>query len=50
MNPIMFVSQSSAAILDFGGNIEIIKIMYIVVCSYIYKKNKHFDILLDFVS
>ena len=49
MNPIMFVSQSLAAILDFSGNIEIIKIMHSSVFVYIYK-NKHFDILLDFVS
>ena len=50
MNPIVFVSQSLASILDFGGNIEIIKIMYSSVFVYIYIKNKHFDILLDFVS
>ena len=35
MNPIMFFSQSLAAILDFGGNIEIIKIMYSSVFVYI---------------
>ena len=35
MNPIMFVSQSLAAILDFGGNMEIIKIMYSSVSVYI---------------
>ena len=34
----MFVSQSLAAILDFDGNIEIIKIMYSSVFVYIYKK------------
>ena len=34
----MFVSQSLAAILDFGGNIEIIKIMFSSVFVYIYKK------------
>ena len=38
MNPVMFVSQSLAAILDFGGNIEIMKIMYSSVFVYIYKK------------
>ena len=49
MNPIMFVLQSLAAILDFGGNIEIKKIMISSVFVYIWK-DKHFDILLDFVS
>ena len=45
----MFVLQFLAAILDFGGNIEIIKIMYCSLFVYLYK-NKHFDILHDFVS
>ena len=45
----MFVLQFLAAILDFGGQIEIIKIMYSSLFVYLYK-NKHFDILHDFVS
>ena len=49
MNPFMSVLQFLAAILDFGGNIEIIKIMYSSQ-FYTYIKNKHFDILHDFVS
>ena len=38
------------AILDFGGHIEITKIIYSSRIGYLYKKNKHFDILHDFVS
>ena len=45
----MFVLQFLAAILDFGGQIKIIKIMYSSLFVYLYK-NKHFDILHDFVS
>ena len=52
MNSIMFVSQSLAAILDFGGNIEIIKIMYSSVFVYIYTliSSLTFDIRLKMCS
>ena len=44
----MFVLRFWAAILEFCGHIEIIKIAY---CSKIrYLSNEHFDILHDFVS
>ena len=46
MNPLMFVSQLLAAILDFGGNIEIIKIMYSSLFVYLYKKKTFWHITL----
>ena len=40
----MFVLQSLAAILDFGGNIGIIKIMYSSLFVYLYKKQTFWHI------
>ena len=49
ISPVMFVLRFLAAILDFGGHTEIIKIVYSSQLDT-YLENKHFDILHDFVS
>ena len=38
INPLMFVLQCLAVILDFGGHIEIIKIIYSSLIRYLHKK------------